>query len=286
MIEDFLWVLSWECYRSRSFSKKLDHLSQVIIILAKAASWSRLKQEISCDHLKDHTSQTPDVRRCGIWDPNDSLRWSILSSLDFRCKMMEGPASIPEITDLHLNTLINLRPSFFSLHPVTSSLAFLLQHIQIDLLLLFDLLDSQNIVFDLSLEHSHFFWVIAHSLTERFSLNYSKQRLWPWDLDLRFQLGDVLVHLFLILVFWSRFLSACWKRVQTLLLPFLILLLSFALLTFLLLLSFARWKSLLRLDIQDVELLNLVVKTWVLVNLWICQHLRSLDLRNLVRSQL
>lgn len=70
---------------------------------------------------------------------------------------MEGPAPITEITDLHLNTLINLWPSFFSLHPVTSSIAFLLQHIQIDLLLLFDLLNSQNIVFDLSLEHSHFF---------------------------------------------------------------------------------------------------------------------------------
>ena len=57
---DFL----FEPRKGNNFDKDDDHLAQMmeilgkmVIILVKVVSFARLEQEVTCDHLKDHTSE-------------------------------------------------------------------------------------------------------------------------------------------------------------------------------------------------------------------------------------
>ena len=46
----------------------------MIIILAEIRSFSWFKQEISSEHLEDHTSETPYICRGSIFDPDNNLK--------------------------------------------------------------------------------------------------------------------------------------------------------------------------------------------------------------------
>ena len=83
----------------------------MIIIFIKGLSFSRFKEKITSDHFKYHTCKWPYISRRPIIDPNDCLRASILSCLNFTWKMMMIPTTISQITYFDLYIVINFRPS-------------------------------------------------------------------------------------------------------------------------------------------------------------------------------
>lgn len=77
----------------------------MIVILVVGFSFTRFKQKISCDHLENSASKTPNICACIILGANNYFRWSILARLNFRSKVSIGPAPVSHITDLYLNII-------------------------------------------------------------------------------------------------------------------------------------------------------------------------------------
>lgn len=94
--------------------KKLHHLCEVIvrfsIALLLTLSW--LEQEIGCDQLKDHTSETPQVSTTIIIDSKHDFWSTILSGLNALCEVIVGPTSITQVADLYTDVLIDERSTF------------------------------------------------------------------------------------------------------------------------------------------------------------------------------
>jgi hypothetical protein len=83
----------------------------MVIVLIIVITFARLKEEISSDHFKYGACERPDISRCIIVSSYNNLWRSILSSLDFRSKVMVSPASITHIADLDHNIFIDLGTS-------------------------------------------------------------------------------------------------------------------------------------------------------------------------------
>jgi hypothetical protein len=83
----------------------------MIVIFSKSWPFSRLKQEVTSGHLKDHACEGPDVGTGSIFGSYYDLRRAVLPCLDFRCKVMVSPTSVTKVTDFKLQVFIKLRPS-------------------------------------------------------------------------------------------------------------------------------------------------------------------------------
>ena len=97
-----------------------NNLSQMIIIFGKVGTFSGLKKEISCQNFKNHASETPNISSRIVVDPKNhlkgihlklsqsgkNLRGTILSRLDFSCKVVMCPASVAQIRDFYSHIFI------------------------------------------------------------------------------------------------------------------------------------------------------------------------------------
>ena len=86
-------------------SKELHHLSQVVIVLVVILTLSWLKEEVTSHHLEDCAGKAPDICWSVIVGSNYNFWRTILSSLNFRRKMVVRPASIAHVTDLDLHII-------------------------------------------------------------------------------------------------------------------------------------------------------------------------------------
>jgi hypothetical protein len=83
----------------------------VIIILVVIVALTWLKQKVTCHHLKYSTRQRPDVSRCIVIGTYNDLRGPILTSLNFRSKVMISPATVTHVAYLYHHVFINLGTS-------------------------------------------------------------------------------------------------------------------------------------------------------------------------------
>lgn len=83
----------------------------MIIIFVIIVALSRLKQEITSHHLKDCAGERPDVSRGIVVGTYNDLWRPILTSLDFRSKVMVSPATVTHVAYLYHHVLINLGTS-------------------------------------------------------------------------------------------------------------------------------------------------------------------------------
>lgn len=83
----------------------------MIIVFVIIIALARLKQKVTCDHFKYSTGERPDVSRCVVISTYDNLWRPILTSLDFRSKVMIRPTAVTHIAYLYHNVFINFRTS-------------------------------------------------------------------------------------------------------------------------------------------------------------------------------
>jgi hypothetical protein len=75
----------------------------IILIIVPALSW--FKQKVSSYHLKNSTSEGPNVSRSVIVSSNDNFRRAVLPSLNFRCEVVVGPTPVAHVTNFYLYIL-------------------------------------------------------------------------------------------------------------------------------------------------------------------------------------
>jgi hypothetical protein len=86
----------------------------MVIVFTILITFTGLKQEISCCHLKDHACKRPNISGCIVLWSNNDFRRSILSRLNLRRKMVVSPASISKVAYLQLQVFAKLGSSAFS----------------------------------------------------------------------------------------------------------------------------------------------------------------------------
>src|SRR5690349_13503683 len=73
-----------------------------------------IKQIVSCQKLKNHACQRPNINRRVVITANNDLRWAILPGCNLVSEVLEGPACISEICNLGNNISGQLLWDIFS----------------------------------------------------------------------------------------------------------------------------------------------------------------------------
>ena len=81
----------------------------MIIVFLVFRTWSWIKQKVTSNKFKNHTCIAPKISRSIVINSQNNLWSTILSSLNFRNKMIMSPASISKITNFTIYIFTNER---------------------------------------------------------------------------------------------------------------------------------------------------------------------------------
>ena len=205
----------------------------MIIVFTESWGRSRFEKEVSCEHLINHTGEWPNVGSCWIRNSNDGFRGSILSSLNFTCKVVESPAPITHVANWKSHVLIKQRTSLLLSRRLRRN--WIQQRIKLYLilvllcqkLLLFWLYDFHLILEILKFLHMFLnFKTIKLMLLKRSCNNRQSRHWWGFRLyKLWFQSFDLLLNPLLLGIYNLLFLFLFFLLLLNNLTPFLLLLL-------------------------------------------------------------
>lgn len=86
----------------------------MVVILVVRFSLARLEQEVTSTHFKHSASETPNIGGSIILRANNYFRRTILTRLNFRSKVLIGPAAITHVADFDLHILSESRSTLHS----------------------------------------------------------------------------------------------------------------------------------------------------------------------------